>query len=99
VAEETIRVPFTELRHLGGEFKTASQQFEQVVARLRQAVERVDPLWEGAAKDVFFEQYQQWEITLRQFVQLLDTVGGRLESITRGFEETDREVASRTNRT
>jgi WXG100 family type VII secretion target len=95
VPDDKVAIPFAELRHLGGEFKAAGQQTEQVVSQLRQAVGQVEPLWEGSVKDVFFQRYQEWETSLRQFSQFLETVGDRLENMATGFEETDQQVARR----
>lgn len=97
MASETVRIPFEELRRLGAEFAAASQQTEQVLSQLRQAVGRIEPLWEGSLKDAFFQGYQEWETTLRQFSQFIETVGARLENVATGFEQTEQEVTRRIN--
>ena len=97
MADSTISIPVSELRRVGGEFKAASQQTTDTLTRLSRAVNGLEPQWEGAAKQRFYQEYRQWEVGLRQFIQLLDTAGQRLETMANEVSEADRAGANRIN--
>jgi WXG100 family type VII secretion target len=65
---------------------------------LRQAVDSVEPEWHGVAKERFVQEFRQWEITMRQFGQLLETVGSRLEGFSNNITEMDQKGARRIRR-
>lgn len=93
MAGDMISIPIVELRALGGELKLASQRTREVLDRLRSATQAVDPQWEGASKQRFFQEFRQWEVTMRQFSELLESVGARMESIAADMAQTDIDVA------
>lgn len=92
MSDGTISIPIERLRHVGGEFKAASSESLEIVGRLQQAVQALDPEWDGVAKQAFYQQWRQWETTLRQFAQLLETAGGQLDRMASDFSETELEL-------
>lgn len=98
MSDETISIPLDQVRQVGGEFKTASKESLEVLNRLRRAVDALEPEWQGVAKDRFYQEFRQWEMTMRQFSQLLETVGTRLETLSNEVAETDRSGARRIER-
>lgn len=93
MAGEKISIPVSQLRHVGSEFKAASHQSQEVLNRLRQTVNALEPQWEGLTKQRFYDQFRQWETTMRQFSQLLETVGANFERVAADAVETDRDLA------
>jgi WXG100 family type VII secretion target len=66
--------------------------------RLHAAVSAVEPQWQGAAKDRFIQEFREWELALRQFSQLLETAGTRLETLANDVADTDRSATRRIGR-
>jgi len=45
--------------------------------------------WEGVSKERFYQDYEQWRTNMRQFVDLLDSIGKQLHATAERFRVTD----------
>lgn len=86
---EVIRISPEQVRQVASQFRNAGEQSRQMVAQLSGSVKGVESEWAGMAKNQFFLEYQQWEGSMQQYVQLLEQIGEELEQIARRFEEAD----------
>ncbi|TDT51990.1 WXG100 family type VII secretion target [Fonticella tunisiensis] len=84
-----IRVNPDELDRLAGEFQNASQQTQEMVSRLRNAISGVQNTWEGMASKRFFSDYQQWDGQMRRYVELLTSISRDLKNIAENFRRAD----------
>jgi WXG100 family type VII secretion target len=84
-----IRVTPEQVRQVGGQFKQASSESQAMVNKLQQAMNQLEPEWEGLSRQRFYAEYQNWRNSMNQFVQLLDGVGRQLDDVARKFESVD----------
>ncbi|MEI6776382.1 MAG: WXG100 family type VII secretion target [Chloroflexales bacterium] len=85
-----IKVTPQQIRSAAGQFKSSSQQSNDMVSRLTQQMNGMQSEWEGMASQKFFQDFQQWKGTMTQFVALLNDIGGQLDAIATRFEQADR---------
>jgi WXG100 family type VII secretion target len=85
-----IKVTPQQMRTAAQQFKSSSQQSNEMVARLTQQMNSMQPEWEGMSSQKFFQDFQQWKGTMTQFVTLLNEIGGQLDAIATRFEQADR---------
>jgi WXG100 family type VII secretion target len=84
-----IKITPAEIRQVGGQFKQASQQSQQMVSGLQNTMNRIGPEWEGMTKNRFYQEYEQWRASMNQFVEMLNGIGGQLDAIAGRFEAAD----------
>jgi WXG100 family type VII secretion target len=85
-----IKITPEQVRQVANQFKSESQQSQQMVSRLQQQVNSMQPEWEGMTSQRFYADFQQWQTTMRQFVELLQGIGTELDQIATRFETVDR---------
>jgi len=85
-----IKVTPEQVRQVSGEFKRASGDSQQLVARLQQAVNNLQPDWEGMTQQKFYSDFQQWQTSMRNFVELLNSISQQLDAIAARFEAADK---------
>lgn len=79
-----------QVREVSAQFKQASQQSQEMVTRLQNKVNSLQPEWAGLTKERFYQEFQQWQATMRDFVALLNGIGQQLDAIAQKFETVDR---------
>ncbi|MDH7578617.1 MAG: WXG100 family type VII secretion target [Bacillota bacterium] len=79
-----------QVRQVSAQFKQASQQSQEMVTRLQNQVNSLQPEWAGLTKERFYQEFTQWQATMRQFVDLLNGIGQQLDAIAQKFETVDR---------
>ncbi len=84
-----IKITPEHVRQVGNQFKQASQQSQELVNRLESAVNSMQGEWEGMTKERFYNEFQQWRTTMRQFVELLNSIGQELDTIANRFQGAD----------
>ncbi|MEI6179194.1 MAG: WXG100 family type VII secretion target [Chloroflexales bacterium] len=85
-----IKVTPEQMRSAASQFKSSSQQSNDMVNRLTQQMSGMQPEWEGMSSQKFFQDFQQWKGSMTQFVTLLNEIGVQLEAIATRFEQADR---------
>ncbi|MBM4431433.1 MAG: WXG100 family type VII secretion target [Chloroflexi bacterium] len=86
-----IKVSPEQVRQVAGQFKQASGQSQEMVNRLSQTVNSLQPDWEGMTKERFYGDFQQWSTSMRQFVELLNNIGTQLDAIAARFAAADQQ--------
>ena len=84
-----IKITPDQVRQVGGQFKQASQQSQEMVSRLQNTMNGMEPEWEGLTKERFYQEYEQWRSSMNQFVELLNGIGQQLDAIAARFEAAD----------
>lgn len=84
-----IRITPDQVRQVGSQFKQASQQSQEMVTRLQNTINGLEPEWEGLTKERFYQEFQQWRTSMTQFVDLLNNIGQQLDAIATRFETAD----------
>lgn len=69
-----IMVSPDQIRQLSGQFQQASQDSQNILGGLQNAVNNMQGEWEGAAQQQFFQEFEQWKASMTQFTQLLDNI-------------------------
>ena len=84
-----IKITPDQDRQVGSQFKQASQQSQEMVSRLQNTMNGMEPEWEGLTKERFYQEYEQWRNSMNQFVELLNGIGQQLDAIAARFEAAD----------
>jgi len=84
-----IKITPDQVRQVGNQFKQASQQSNEMVSRLQNTMNSMEPEWEGLTKERFYQEFQQWRTSMNQFVELLNGIGQQLDAIAARFEAAD----------
>ena len=84
-----IKITPDQVRQVGSQFKQASQQSQEMVSRLQNTMNGMEPEWEGLTKQRFYQEFQQWRTSMNQFVELLNGIGQQLDAIATRFEQAD----------
>lgn len=84
-----IRVTPEEVNQVATQFRNASQQSQEMVNRLQQTMNSLQPNWEGLAQQRFYGEYEQWRNSMTQFVQLLANIAQQLDQIAERFRQAD----------
>lgn len=85
-----IKVTPEQIRSAASQFKSSSQQSNDMVVRLTQQMNGMQSEWEGMSSQKFYQDFQQWKGTMTQFVTLLNDIGGQLDAIATRFAQADR---------
>lgn len=79
------------MRQVAGQFKQASSQGQEMVTRLQGTMADMATQWEGASKERFFHDYVHWQANMKQFVELLGSIGLQLDQIAQRFAAADQQ--------
>lgn len=86
---QRIRITPEQVRQAGNQFRQGSDQSRDILSRLRTTVNNLQAEWEGMTKERFYGEYQRWEQSMTQFVELLQSIGQQLDAIATRFEQAD----------
>ncbi|MBC7250259.1 MAG: WXG100 family type VII secretion target [Anaerolineae bacterium] len=84
-----IRITPEQVDDVARQFEGASQESSQMVSRLESTMSNLAAEWEGVSKERFYQDYEQWRTNMRQFVELLDSIGKQLHATAERFRVTD----------
>lgn len=85
-----IKITPQQVRQVSQQFKQSSQQSQEMITRLQSTINGMQSEWEGLTKERFYNEFQQWQQSMKSFVELLNGIGGQLDVIAQRFEEADR---------
>lgn len=84
-----IKVAPEQVKGVANQFKQASQQSQDMVSRLGQQMQSLQPDWEGMTQQRFYGEYEQWKNQMQQFTQMLNSIGQQLDTIADRFAAAD----------
>jgi WXG100 family type VII secretion target len=86
-----IRITPEQVRQVAGQFAQAASQSQDMVARLTNAVNSMQPEWEGMTSQRFYSDFQQWSQQMTRFVELLNSINQQLNQIADRFAAADQQ--------
>lgn len=86
-----IRITPEQVRQVASQFAQAASQSEDMVGRLTNAVNGMQPEWEGMTSQRFYGDFQQWSAQMRQFIELLKGINTQLNQIADRFAAADQQ--------
>jgi WXG100 family type VII secretion target len=84
-----IRIQPEQVRATAASFRTASQESGAIISRLQGQIQALSTEWEGISKERFYNEFEQWQRAMTQFVTLLDEIGQQMNAIAERFEAVD----------
>lgn len=84
-----IKITPEQVRGVSNEFNQASGQSQEMVTRLTSSIQTLSTDWEGMTKERFYNEFTQWQNSMKQFVTLLQGISKQLEQIAGRFETVD----------
>lgn len=84
-----IRITPEQIRQASQDFRTQSQNSQQMVTTLTNTMMGMQSEWEGMTSQRFYSEFDQWRTSMNQFVQLLGDISQQLETIAARFEQAD----------
>ncbi len=79
-----------DLHHAAEEFAKASSDTLEIAKRLENVATHLEKKWEGAAKQVFYQQYKEWHHASGGFAALLSNIAKELRAMAERYEQVDR---------
>jgi WXG100 family type VII secretion target len=76
---------------VAGQFAQAASQSQDMVTRLTNAVNSMQPEWEGMTSQRFYSDFQQWSQQMTRFVELLNSISRQLNQIADRFAAADQQ--------
>ncbi|MFN3761978.1 MAG: WXG100 family type VII secretion target [Anaerolineae bacterium] len=86
-----IRITPEQVRQVAGQFAQAANQSQEMVTRLTNAVNSMQPEWEGMTSQRFYGDFQQWSGQMTRFVELLNSISTQLNQIADRFAAADQQ--------
>ncbi len=86
-----IRITPEQVRQVAGQFAQAANQSQEMVTRLTNAVNSMQPEWEGMTSQRFYSDFQQWSGQMTRFVELLNSISTQLNQIADRFAAADQQ--------
>lgn len=86
-----IRITPEQVRQVAGQFAQAANQSQEMVTRLTNAVNAMQPEWEGMTSQRFYSDFQQWSTQMTRFVELLNSISTQLNQIADRFAAADQQ--------
>ncbi|UHA73838.1 WXG100 family type VII secretion target [Paenibacillus sp. 481] len=71
------------------QFKQGSEQSQELISVLTQAVQSMEGEWDGVTKQRFFQQFQEANQQMQLFVHMLNTIDSELSAIAQKFRTVD----------
>lgn len=86
-----IKITPEQVRQVASQFAQASSQSQEMVSRLTNAINAMQPEWEGMTSQRFYGDFQQWSSQMTRFVELLNSINTQLNQIADRFAAADQQ--------
>lgn len=86
---QRILVTPEQLEQVANQFKSSSEQSQQMISRLQQQVNGLQGQWDGMTKQRFFTDFQNAQKQMNTYVQLLESINQELKTIANRFRQAD----------
>jgi WXG100 family type VII secretion target len=83
------KIPTQDLHEAAEEFKQAGNDTMEIAKRLEKVASQLEKKWGGASKQVFYQQYQQWNQLSGGFAILLNNIAQELHAMAERYEDVD----------
>ena len=92
-----IRITPDQMRERAGQFRTEGNNFQECVERMQNLISILQDEWEGQASQGFAAQFESLTPAFNTVRNLIDEIGGQLDSTASAVENLDQEIASKFN--
>lgn len=92
-----IRITPDQMRERAGQFRTEGANFQDCITKMRSLIDTLQEEWEGQASQGFAAQFESLTPTFNKVRELIDEIGGQLDSTAAAVESLDQEIASKFN--
>lgn len=92
-----IRITPEQMRVRANEFRTEGENFQECINKMRSLINALQEEWEGQASQGFAAQFEALEPAFNNVRELIDDIGGQLDSTATSIENLDQEIASKFN--
>lgn len=86
-----IKITPEQVRQVAQQFAQSSSQSGEMVSRLTNAINSMQPEWEGMTSQRFYSDFQQWSAQMKQFTELLNSINNQLVQIAERFASADQQ--------
>jgi WXG100 family type VII secretion target len=86
-----IQITPEQVRQVASQFAQSASQSQDMVSRLTNAVNSMQPEWAGMTSQRFYSDFQQWSTQMTKFVELLNSVNTQLNQIADRFATADQQ--------
>jgi len=86
-----IKVTPEQVRQTASQFAQSASQSQEMVSRLTNAINSMQPEWEGMVSQRFYSDFQQWSTQMKQFTELLNSINTQLNQIADRFAAADQQ--------
>ncbi len=86
-----IKITPEQVRQVASQFGQAANDSQNMVSRLTNAVNSMQPEWEGMTSQRFYGDFQQWSSQMTRFVDLLNSISTQLNQIADRFATVDQQ--------
>lgn len=90
--EGRILVTPEQLDNVANQFRSGSEQSQQLIARLNKQIQGMEGQWDGMTKQSFFTQFQESKRLMDQYVQNLNEIERELKAIATRFRQADQQA-------
>lgn len=87
-----MKISPSELQKASQEFKTASQETDEMMGRLEKVIKNLEATWEDAGQQAFFRYYQEWHTHVGGISQLLNLTAVELNAIAERYSIADADL-------
>jgi len=86
-----IKVTPEQVRQTASQFARSASQSQEMLSRLTNAINSMQPEWEGMVSQRFYSDFQQWSTQMKQFTELLNSINTQLNQIADRFAAADQQ--------
>ena len=90
-----MKISPSELQKASQEFKTASQETDEIMSKLEKVIKSLEESWEDAGQQIFFRYYQEWHTHVSGISQLLNLTADELNAIAERYSNADGDLLSK----
>lgn len=86
-----ITITPEQIRQVSSQFSQSSGQSQEMVTRLTNALNTMQPDWQGMTSQRFYSDFQQWSGQMTKFVELLNSISTQMNQIADRFATADQQ--------
>ena len=95
---KNISVSPAELRSRAKKFISGGQQIESIMKSLNKEADALPNIWKGQSQAQFSAKYNELKPRLKEFSDLVDSIGKQLQSVADVMERADDDIARQIGR-
>ena len=78
-----------------GEFRNAESEYSRVIGTMRNPIDTLQGVWEGAASESFTAQFESLQPSFNQMDQLILDIAKQCDDVADATQALDEEIASK----